>query len=113
MVSPPTRSGKNALEVLLLEGLSIPTLTARDAGRRGDHGRQGAAAQGTVTAGMAAANVAATGCKFSVRMRHPFSPKMCHGLRPEPLAARGRSGGGGGCSEPWHAARSTIYGSAA
>src|SRR5213594_1456891 len=51
-------------------------------------------------------------CKFSVRMRHPFSPKMCHGLRPEPLAARGRSGGGGGCSEPWHAARSTIYGSA-
>ena len=52
-------------------------------------------------------------CKFSVRMRHPFSPKMCHGLRPGPLAARGRSGGGGGCSEPWHAARSTIYGSAA
>src|SRR5207244_10904063 len=63
MVSPPTRSGNNALEVLLLEGLSIPTLTARDAGRRGDHGRQGAAAQGTVTAGMAAANVAATGIK--------------------------------------------------
>src|SRR5947208_15816875 len=52
-------------------------------------------------------------CKFSVRMRHPFSPKMCHGLRPGPLAARGRSGGGGGCSEPWHAARSIIYGSAA
>src|SRR6058998_3516021 len=24
-------------------------------------------------------------CKFSVRMRHPFSPKMCHGLRPGPL----------------------------
>src|SRR5207249_8936026 len=63
MVSPPTRSGKNALGVLLLEGLSIPTLTARDAGRRGDHGRQGAAAQGTATVGMAAANVAATGIK--------------------------------------------------
>src|SRR5436305_1799390 len=40
-------------------------------------------------------------------------PKTGQGLRPGPLAARGRSGGGGGCSEPWHAARSTIYGSAA
>ena len=58
-------------------------------------------------------HVAYVVCKFSVRMRHPFSPKMWHGLRPGPLAARGRSGGGGGCSEPWHAARSIIYGSAA
>ena len=25
-------------------------------------------------------------CKFSSRMRHPFSPKRCHGLRPAPLS---------------------------
>ena len=29
------------------------------------------------------------------------------------LAATGRPGGGGGCSEPWHEARSITYGSAA
>src|SRR6059058_2640651 len=90
MVSPPTRSGKNALEVLLLEGLSIPTLTARDAGRRGDHGRQGAAAQGTVTAGMAAANVAATGIKgyrsqvaaMAKRTADPTMTARAHGRLP-------------------------------
>src|SRR5207244_1639987 len=90
MVSPPTRSGNNALEVLLLEGLSIPTLTARDAGRRGDHGRQGAAAQGTVTAGMAAANVAATGIKgyrsqvaaMAKRTADPTMTARAHGRLP-------------------------------
>src|SRR5437016_9767065 len=83
-------SGTDELVLLLLVGLSIATLTARDAGRRGDHGRQGAAAQGTATPGMAAANVAATGIKgyrsqvaaMAKRTADPTMTARAHGRLP-------------------------------